>query len=322
MNAYQRYMEPIRLTPEERDALRSALEARSAARRKPSHLPRLAACACGLALLAGLGVGLSQAPEESAAAPDPVQGAVSGAPVLTLDPKATPDARLYAGPDTLETPAEAVPLPWSTPVPSEPVTVIEAHPEDGSGSTDASLVPADPEGGSIFMVDGGAAPSAAADLTLEACRALPRLGAHVPETLPEGFSFASGTSGPDQEGGSWLTLLWSDGALGEVFLSLTQPETPPEPMDVSDPAAYDVRLYERPWSERLPEAVRAGGFADPVFRWEDLTEEVVAARGLPGDGGDAGGLRFTFRVLYPDGVVAAYRIKGLTRSEAAALVLG
>ncbi len=53
MNSYQHYMDTIRLTPEEHAALLSALEARAAPRR-PSLLPRLAACACGLALLAGL----------------------------------------------------------------------------------------------------------------------------------------------------------------------------------------------------------------------------------------------------------------------------
>lgn len=85
-----------------------------------------------------------------------------------------------------------------------------------------------------------------------------------------------------------------------------------------------MRLYETPWSEHLPGSVREGGFEDPVFRFEDLTEEVVAARGLsgPGDRGDTGGLRFTFQVLYPDGVVMACRLKGLTVQEAAALLLG
>lgn len=226
MNAYQRYMESVHLTQEEHAALLSALEGKPVAPQRGSPLPRLAVCACGLALLAGLGaLGLlSQTAGESAAArPSPAQGAVSGAPVVTLYPRTTPDAQLYAGPDTLETTPGAVHLPWSIPAPSEqPDTVIEVLPEDWSLSAD----------GSEYLIDGSTAPPAAeAGLTLEACRALPLLGEHIPDDIPEGFSFASGTSGPDQE----LTLLWSDGALGEVFLSLSRPEVPPETMDVSDP---------------------------------------------------------------------------------------
>lgn len=301
MNSYQHYMDTIRLTPEEHAALLSALEARAAPRR-PSLLPRLAACACGLALLAGLWtLDASRAPAgDTASSPQSPEGTASAAPVLTLDPKAVPDPELHQEPDTLEDLAGAVPLPWSTPVPTEPVAMIETLPEDWQ-----------------VFVDTGTAPSAAADLTLDACRALPLLGEHVPDTVPEGFTFASGVVGPDQV----LTLLWSDGAMGEVFLSLSRPDTAPETMETSDPAAYDVRLYAPPWSESLPETVRLGGFEDPVFRWEDLTDEIVAARGVQGDRGDTPGLRFTFRILYPDGVVMACRLKGLTVQEAAALVL-
>ena len=296
------------------------ISSRSAPRRRGAPLPRLALCAGCLALLAGLWALSPAVPApERAAAPEGGQGAVSAAPVVTLDPRATPDAQLHAGPDTLETAPGAVHLPWSSPAPSEqPDTVIEVIPEGWSGSTDA---PAAQEDGSAYEVDSGAAPSAAADLTLEACRAVPLLGEHVPDALPEGFTFASGTCGADQAGAPCLALLWTDGALGEVFLSLSRSEEAPAVMDVSDPAGYDVRLYARPWSEHLPEEVRAGGFEDPVFRQEDLTEAVVAARGLSGDGGDAAGLRFTLQVLYPDGTVAAWRLKGLTLEEAAALVL-
>lgn len=109
----------------------------------------------------------------------------------------------------------------------------------------------------------------------------------------------------------------------EIHVTLSRPEEAPAVMDVSDPSGYDVRLYAIPWCDSVPDAVREGGFADPVFRYEDLTQEVIAARAMSGagDSGDVSGSRFTFQILYPDGVVAAYRMKGITAGEAGAMLL-
>ncbi len=313
MNHYTSYMDRVALTPEEHAALMAALT-RPAAQPKfryVNHFAALAAC-CALVLAGAWGIGRLRAPE-SARSPVPP----TSAPVAAVT--AAPNAKVYdapADPDTghqantdpnpaIQPPAVVLPH-VETPAPTDVITEYTI-PSPAPGE-DVSSYP--------IQVDTAPRESGAADLTLDACRAEPVLGGHLPASIPRRFTFASGSS----TGGA-LSALWTSG-MEELHVSLTRPETPPDTMDPADPARYDVRLYAIPWCDSVPEDILFGGFQDPVFRQEDLTEALIAARGLSvSDSGDAAGLRFTFSVLYPDGVVARYSLKGLTAAEAAALVL-
>lgn len=316
MKDYIAYMDRVALTPEEHNALLSALtQAKAAPKSKKFYVNRymgLAAC-CALILAGIWGLGRLPGP---AATLDPVPPTVDPSTVTAApnakvyDAPADPDADWHANTDPgLASQPPALVLPHvETPAPTDAVTdyiLPSQRPEQGvfSHPIEVDETPAAP-------------PSTA--LTLGGCRSHETLGQHVPAQVPGRFSFDSGSGADD---GSSLSVLWTHG-MEEIHVSLTRPETAPETMDPNLPARYDVRLYTAPWCDSVPEDILFGGFQDPVFRFEDLTGEIIAARGLSvSDSGDTEGLRFTFSVLYSDGVVARYSLKGLTAEEAAALVL-
>ena len=161
------------------------------------------------------------------------------------------------------------------------------------------------------------------DLTLAQAQAEAELGQYLPQSVPAGFSF----EGAHRELGQnrdWLSALWSKG-YDSIRILVSRPEKLPQVMDVSHTAYYDVNLYSTPWSESVPDEVMFGGFQDPVFRFEDITLEVIAARAryVDGDRGDTPGWRFSqFSVLHLDGILVQYNLRGLTPEEAAGLILG
>ena len=93
-------------------------------------------------------------------------------------------------------------------------------------------------------------------------------------------------------------------------------------MDTDDKKYYDQRLYTIPYCDSVPDEVMFGGFQDPVFRYEDLTLDVIEARltYADSDAGDISGYRGNFTVLYPDGLVARYSVKGVTPAEMAQML--
>ena len=147
------------------------------------------------------------------------------------------------------------------------------------------------------------------------------LGEYLPQNIPQGFAFESGWRELGQ-GRDSLGALWSNG-MREVYVTVSRPEQKPRLMDASKPELYDVRLYEIPWGETVPEDVREAGFFDPVFAQKDLTEDVVSARLYEADDtGDVSGLRMCFGVWNDDaGVLIEYDAKGLTAQQARELVL-
>jgi len=86
--------------------------------------------------------------------------------------------------------------------------------------------------------------------------------------------------------------------------------------DVSDPASYDLRLYEIPLAETVPEEYRDSVWM-PTFRAEDMSLEIVQARG---SGKDTGGMSYRFQVLHGDGALVEYHCDGLTAEQVWALV--
>ena len=90
--------------------------------------------------------------------------------------------------------------------------------------------------------------------------------------------------------------------------------------DVNAPEQYDVRLYDIPWSESVPEEYRDTVY-DPVFRAEDMSFSVVQARTLyRNDTGEGRQASIRLGVLHPDGTVVRYTCKGLTAEQVWAMV--
>ncbi|MCI8422092.1 MAG: hypothetical protein HFF50_00950 [Lawsonibacter sp.] len=87
-------------------------------------------------------------------------------------------------------------------------------------------------------------------------------------------------------------------------------------VDPDQPETYDLRRYPIPWCDSVPEVYRET-VSDPTFRAEDMSLEIVEARGREHD---TGGLRFSFEVLHPDGTVVSYQCSGLTAQQVWALV--
>lgn len=127
-------------------------------------------------------------------------------------------------------------------------------------------------------------------------------------------------------------LSWQEGSYHDLFVRWSRgyddvevavcrcPEKEYSTVDVDAPEQYDVRRYDIPWSESVPEEYRDTVYA-PVFRAEDMSFSVVQARALYRD--DAGeGRKASIRlgVLHPDGTVVRYTCKGLTAEQVWAMV--
>ena len=114
-----------------------------------------------------------------------------------------------------------------------------------------------------------------------------------------------------------LFVRWSRGYDSvEVDVRLPEGDEAYEPVDASNPAAYDVRLYEIPWGESVPEEYR-DNFYLPIFRAEDMSLSIVEARGTQKD---TGGTAYRFGVLHNGGVLVEYHCDRLTAAQVWALV--
>ena len=121
-----------------------------------------------------------------------------------------------------------------------------------------------------------------------------------------------------QEGDhSYLFVRWSRGYDDvEVDVRLPEGGETDKPVDISNPASYDTRLYEIPWGSTVPQEYQAD-FYLPYFRAEDMSLAVVEARGTQKD---TGGLSYRFGVIYENGVVVEYHCSGLTAAQVWAMV--
>ena len=124
-----------------------------------------------------------------------------------------------------------------------------------------------------------------------------------------------------QEGGyNDLFVRWSRG-YDDVEVAVCRCSQPQYALaDVNAPEQYDVRLYDIPWSESVPEEYRDTVY-DPVFRAEDMSFSVVQARTLyRNDTGEGRKASIRLGVLHPDGTVVRYTCKGLTAEQVWAMV--
>lgn len=127
-------------------------------------------------------------------------------------------------------------------------------------------------------------------------------------------------------------LSWQEGSYHDLFVRWSRgyddvevavcrcPEKEYSTVDVDAPEQYDVRRYDIPWSESVPEEYRDTVY-DPVFRAEDMSLSVVQARVLDrDDAGEGRAVSIRFAVLHPDGTVVRYTCKGLTAEQVWAMV--
>lgn len=147
-------------------------------------------------------------------------------------------------------------------------------------------------------------------LTLVQAREDVTLGAYVPSALPAGYAF-EGAYRVTESGEANLTVNWLRG-MDYIMLHLEKPENPPVTVDIAKTEAYDERLYEIPYGETVPKEYWET-FDNPVFAAKDLTLEILESRIKSyDDQGDTDTPRGHFSVLYPDGVLVRFNVRGTT----------
>jgi len=120
---------------------------------------------------------------------------------------------------------------------------------------------------------------------------------------------------------NYLFVRWSRGYDDvEVDVRLPEDGTKYAPVNIEEPAGYDVRLYAIPWGDSVPDQYD-DTFYNPVFRSADMSRGIVEARAYTvADRGDTDGPRMNFSVLHPDGTLVEYHCKGITVDQVWALV--
>ena len=145
---------------------------------------------------------------------------------------------------------------------------------------------------------------------------------YLPTAEPEGYSTYAGNKEfygrlSYQEGRSNnLFVRWSRGYDNVEVCVCRDGYYSCNLVDPDNPASYDLRLYEIPWCDSVPEEHRET-VNSPAFRAEDMSLSIVEARGREHD---TGGLTYSFDVLHPDGTVVSYRCDGLTAEQVWAMV--
>lgn len=137
---------------------------------------------------------------------------------------------------------------------------------------------------------------------------------YLPQSGPAGFGEFAGSLDYQAGTRSGLHLRWSVvGGYDDVVIDVRLPEGDSTAyyvdalVDVSVPASYDWRLYDGAICDVVPEAYQMN-FYEPTFRSEDMSLEVVEARG---HGKDTGGMAYRFSVLHEDGTVVSYDCSGV-----------
>jgi hypothetical protein len=152
--------------------------------------------------------------------------------------------------------------------------------------------------------------------TLAQARQETEFAPYLPETDIPGYRDFYGRLSYQEGGENLLFVRWSLG-YDDVWVEVYR-ENPPDftLADLSTPASYDRRLYDTPWSDTVPEEFRET-ISMCVFRAEDMTLDLVKARGTEKD---TGGTSYTFGVLHPDGTLVVYYCDGISAEQVWAMV--
>lgn len=149
----------------------------------------------------------------------------------------------------------------------------------------------------------------------EEARAMETVGAYVPRTFPTGYQFESAHRIEEDGITSGVGLCWTRG-IDDIMIWIydTKVDTSQEKFliaDISKPKTYDVRLYEIPYADTVPEEYREI-FEHPVFAEQDLSLNIVKSRMKisDADSGDTDTPRGMFSVLYDDGILVKFNGRG------------
>lgn len=152
------------------------------------------------------------------------------------------------------------------------------------------------------------------ELTWDEALSDPDFGAYFPTAAPDGFALEA--SSPIRRWRDarqdYLRGVWTKG-YDELTWHVTRYDAgmAARLADVSDATDYDLSLYPIPRAESVPrekwEVVN-----DPIFRAEDLTDAVVAARAWTANEAGDNGVRMHFSVLYADDILVEITAKGVS----------
>lgn len=186
----------------------------------------------------------------------------------------------------------------------------------------------DVESGSVESVEPGYAikESMTLESTIEECGApldesiliteaeaeeIPVFGEYIPSNIPSGYAWEEGRVNKDAESGEYnsLHLTWTKG-MDSISIIISVESDLAKVANVEETESYDVRLYEIPYVETVPEEYREVFYA-PVFLREDLSLEIIEARMKSvTDAGDTDTPRGNFSVLFDNGVLVRFNGRG------------
>ena len=146
--------------------------------------------------------------------------------------------------------------------------------------------------------------------SLAEARSDPAFGVYLPADVPAGFSEDFIRRYKFDDTADYLMVNWYeplDYGYVDWFVSAVTEEALTRLVSPGETEKYDLSLYPVPWAESVPQALRTT-VEDPVFRIDELTAEVVAARA---HAGDEGLTMINFSVLYPGDVLVRVHTKGV-----------
>ena len=139
---------------------------------------------------------------------------------------------------------------------------------------------------------------------------------YLPTAEPSGYGEFYGRLSYQEGAQNMLFVRWNQG-YDNVEVAVYRGEN--HSYNLADPArpeTYDLRLYPIPWCDSVPQKYW-DTVNDPAFRAEDMSLELVEARGREHD---TGGMTYSFEVLHPDGTVVSYRCDALSARQVWELV--
>lgn len=142
-------------------------------------------------------------------------------------------------------------------------------------------------------------------------------GSYLPKRVPSEFGFEGATrifyeaTATRKETNCLIGMWWHGHDQIWWNISYLAEEDKALMTSTTDTVNYDLSLYPIPRADSVPEELRE--IVDhPIFKMEELTEEVVARRAYRIDEiGDTDGYRMDFSVLYPENVLVKLNIKGV-----------
>ena len=140
---------------------------------------------------------------------------------------------------------------------------------------------------------------------------IPIFGEYIPSNIPSGYGWEEGRVSKDAESGEYnsLHLTWTKGMDSISIIISVEPDLA-KVANVEETESYDVRLYDIPYVETVPEEYREVFYA-PVFLREDLCLEIIEARMKSvEDAGDTDTPRGNFSVLFDNGVLVRFNGRG------------